>query len=90
MDSATLGVGEDDLVTGEAVALDLPAAGLGMRLLSGGIDLLLGFIVLTVLFILAGVMTQGSDDAVVATVFLTCVVLTLVGLPTTVETLTRG
>ena len=90
MDSATLGVGDDDLVTGEAVALDLPAAGLGMRLLSGGIDLVLAVLVMTVLFILAGLMTQGSDDAVVATAFLTCVVLALVGLPSTVETLTRG
>ena len=30
----------DDLVTGEAVALDLPPAGLGVRIASGLIDVL--------------------------------------------------
>ena len=38
MSSATIGVGEDDLVTGEAVALDLPPASIGPRILSGLLD----------------------------------------------------
>ncbi|MGN6634610.1 MAG: hypothetical protein ACTHJ6_03975, partial [Oryzihumus sp.] len=63
MDSATLGVGEDDLVTGEAVALDLPAAGLGMRVLSGALDLFLGAVVLIALIWLAVLVTSGADDA---------------------------
>ena len=42
MSSGTVGVGADDLVTGEAVALDLPHAGLGLRIVSGIIDLLCG------------------------------------------------
>ncbi len=42
MSSGTVGVGADDLVTGEAVALDLPHAGLGLRIVSGIIDLLVG------------------------------------------------
>ncbi|MGZ4750691.1 MAG: RDD family protein [Oryzihumus sp.] len=90
MDSATLGVGEDDLVTGEAVALDLPTAGLGMRVLSGALDLFVAGVVLFVLFWLAVLVTRGADDAVAATVFLTATVLAMVVLPTTVETLTRG
>ena len=90
MDSATLGVGEDDLVTGEAVALDLPAAGLGMRVLSGALDLLLGGVVLIALLWLAMLLTSEADDAVVATIFLTATVAAMVVLPTTVETLTRG
>lgn len=90
MDSATLGVGDDDLVTGEAVALDLPAAGLGLRALSGALDLLVGVAALTALFILAGVLVADGDDAIVATGFLTAFVLAIVVLPTTVETLSRG
>ena len=36
MSNSTVGVGVDDLVTGEAVALELPAAGIAIRALSGG------------------------------------------------------
>ena len=43
MSSSTVGVGADDLVTGEAVALDLPHAGLGLRICSGLIDLVIGY-----------------------------------------------
>ena len=38
---ATIGVTEDDLVTGEAVALDLPPASIGLRILSGLLDLVI-------------------------------------------------
>ena len=44
MSSSTLGVGADDLVTGEAVALELPAAGIAIRALSGALDLLIAFV----------------------------------------------
>ena len=39
--SATVGVGDDDFVTGEAVALDLPPASIGSRILSGFLDYLI-------------------------------------------------
>ena len=41
--TTTVGVGRNDLVSGEAVALALPPANLGYRILSGIIDVLLGF-----------------------------------------------
>ena len=83
-------LGTDDLVTGEAVALDLPPASVGLRVASGMIDvvaeLLLLFLVLMVLF----VATSDADAPLqgVATVVATAGVL--VGVPTTLETLTRG
>ena len=39
-------VTSDDLVTGEAVALDLPPAGLGARIASGAIDLAVALVLL--------------------------------------------
>ena len=43
--SATVGVGDDDFVTGEAVALDLPPASIGSRMLSGFLDYLIVWVV---------------------------------------------
>ncbi|MFC5728727.1 MULTISPECIES: RDD family protein [Nocardioides] len=81
----------DDLVTGEGVALDLPAASLGLRMASGLLDVLvtLGtFIVLTILLTAATVPFQ--DEALTEAAFVLTMVLTFLGLPTALETLTRG
>ena len=80
----------DDLVTGEAVVLDLPAATVGVRVASGLIDVLLQVLVLAALLVVALVAVSSSDDALrrVATVGATVGVL--VALPTAVETVTRG
>lgn len=80
----------DDLVTGEAVALDLPAAGIGSRMLSGLIDLLVT-LVLTFAVLFVSVAAALQTDAALATVALigSLVVVFLV-FPTTMETLTRG
>ncbi|MEI2826767.1 MAG: RDD family protein [Dermatophilaceae bacterium] len=87
---ATIGVTEDDLVTGEAVALDLPPATLGLRIFSRIIDLfvvqLAGGIVMT----LAGVLTAIADEAVATGIMLAATVLVVVGYPVAMETLTRG
>src|SRR6478672_942677 len=61
-----------------------------MRVLSGGLDLFVGGVVLIALIWLAVLVTSEADDAIAATVALTASVLAIVVLPTTVETLTRS
>lgn len=87
---ATVGVTEDDLVTGEAVALDLPAASVGLRILSGIIDYLIVMALVFGLSMAATVLTAQLDDALGAAVMLLAVVAAYVGYPVTMETLTRG
>lgn len=87
---ATVGVTEDDLVTGEAVALDLPAASVGLRILSGIIDYLIVMALVFGLSMAATVLTAQLDDALGAAVVLLAVVAAYVGYPVTMETLTRG
>lgn len=80
----------DELVTGEGVAVELPVAGLGSRVVSGLIDLVLG---LVLLFggAFAGSMLVGNQSmAVVRALTIVLVVGITVGLPAAIETLTRG
>ncbi len=82
--------GSDDLVTGEAVVLDLPAATVGVRVASGLIDVLLEVLVLVLLLVVALVAVSSSDDALRGVAGVVATVGVLVALPTAVETLTRG
>ena len=81
----------DDLVTGEAVALDLPPATVGARMASGLIDVAVTLVlVLVAVFLVFVVAALHADGALRARgVGLHLVVVFLV-YPTTVETLTRG
>ncbi|GAA1483097.1 RDD family protein [Gordonia sinesedis] len=88
--SATVGVGRDDLVSGEAVALDLPPANLGLRILSGIIDYLVGLAVWLLLFWLALELALGTDTALLLGCITASLVISWVVLPTAFETLTRG
>jgi uncharacterized RDD family membrane protein YckC len=90
MSSSTLGVGADDLVTGEAVALELPAAGIALHALSGCLDLMIAVVALWSGLIVASLMTQNADEAIIGVTVTVLLVLVSVGLPTTMETLTRG
>jgi uncharacterized RDD family membrane protein YckC len=90
MSSSTVGVGADDLVTGEAVALDLPHASVGLRMLSGAIDLVVGYTIYIILQILATVLGGGTDDALTVAIITVGTIAALVGIPTTMETLTQG
>jgi uncharacterized RDD family membrane protein YckC len=90
MSSSTVGVGADDLVTGEAVALDLPHASIGLRMVSGAIDLTVGYVALFALQFGAGLLAGGADDALVVAVVTIMTIAAMVGIPTTLETLTRG
>jgi uncharacterized RDD family membrane protein YckC len=80
----------DDLVTGEAVALDLPAASVPSRICSGVLDVLsLGCVLLGVLF-LALVAASDTDGAIQHAALVGSLIVVFLVYPTTVETLTRG
>ncbi len=83
-------LGDDDLVTGEAVALDLPPATVAVRVASGLLDVLAQVFVLTLVYVVGLVAVSGADDALLAVAGVLSTVLVLVALPTAVETLTRG
>jgi uncharacterized RDD family membrane protein YckC len=81
---------DDDLVTGEAVALDLPAAGLGARMVSGLIDVAVTVVLLLAVLLLAFVGAIRTDGALMWVAWVGSLITVLVAFPTTVETLTRG
>ena len=80
----------DDLVTGEAVALDLPPAGLGSRMASGLIDLTVTVLTLVVVLIIYAVAAVNTDDALATVAVIGTVITVFLIIPTTIETLTRG
>jgi uncharacterized RDD family membrane protein YckC len=77
-------------VTGEAVALDLRLAQLPSRMLALALDLLIQAVVLVAIGWFAISVAAEVDAAAAAAISLVSVVLVIVGLPTLVETLTRG
>jgi uncharacterized RDD family membrane protein YckC len=79
-----------DVVTGEAVVLDLRLARLASRSVAMILDVLCQLVVLVVLsiFVLSG--PSPLDSALEVAVGLVIVVAVLVGYPVTVETLSRG
>lgn len=80
----------DDLVTGEAVALDLPPASLGSRITSGLIDVIVSVGLLIALILGLTIAALQTDAALLHVAFLASVIVSLIVLPTTIETLTRG
>jgi uncharacterized RDD family membrane protein YckC len=80
----------DDLVTGEAVALDLPAAGLGSRMASGLIDVSATIVLLIAMIFLLVTATLQTDAALAAVAWIGTLVIVFIAVPTAVETLTRG
>ena len=82
------GLDTDDLVTGEAVTLELPPASLGTRLLSGLVD-----VIIEAGLLLVGVITVGllaTDEALYAVGSIVAFAGALVVFPCTLETFTRG
>lgn len=83
----------DEVVTGEAVALDLRPAGFALRAGGAAIDMLVYVavtyaLILAVTFALLG--AQDLESAVYSIVFTVTIVVGFVVVPITVETLTRG
>ena len=88
--TTTVGVGRDDLVSGEAVALALPPANLGYRILSGIIDVLLGFGLWLFLWWMSFKVAGEASDAWRGTINTLIPILAVVALPTLLETVTPG
>lgn len=83
--SHTIRVG--DLVTGEAVVLDLRVAQLASRAVAFAFDVAVQFGLLLLVSLLVPI---GFDDALQTALALSLTVLVLVGYPTAVESLSRG
>lgn len=78
-----------ELVTGEAVALDLRVARLPSRIFARLIDLIMQYMILTVIGYLAQ-LTAILDTALGVGFTILAAICALIGYPTAVETLTRG
>ncbi|MDH6711071.1 putative RDD family membrane protein YckC [Kitasatospora sp. MAA19] len=79
-----------DLVTGEAVVLDLQTAKLPSRALAIALDLLVEFAALLLVSLLLSVALIGLDGAALAATLLGLLVFFLVAVPVMVETLSHG
>jgi uncharacterized RDD family membrane protein YckC len=80
----------DELVTGEAVALDLPVATVGVRIASGLIDVLVQLVLLVVVVLVGFQAVSTTDQALFGVAVVVGTVLVFVAVPTATETLTRG
>src|SRR5690349_24766622 len=80
----------DDLVTGEAVALDLPPASLGARIVSGMLDVAVTLILFVAAIFVFIVAALQSDQALIAASFVATMIVVFLVYPATLETLTRG
>lgn len=81
---------QDEIVIGEGVALDARPASFATRMLGAIIDVLLLALIGTVLLVVASTAGQNLDDAAGAALAVTMVVLVIVVIPATIESLTRG
>lgn len=90
LDAVTRHDDPDALVTGEAVTLDLPMASVPLRMVSVLIDVVVTVIALTIVAVLVAIASVEIDDALAQALTIALTAALLVGVPTTVETLTRG
>jgi len=84
--------GEDGTLTGEAVTLDLHPTGFVLRATGAILDFVAQLLVFFVALAIIGMVTAtlGTEPAVIAAIAIATFVVCLVGIPITVETLTRG
>lgn len=88
-DLAELGLSED-LVTGDAVVLDLRPASFASRALAQLLDLLVLLVLLIGTLVLAAQAAGGLDVAAATATFRVILLGLLIGVPVTIETATRG
>ena len=80
-----------EVVTGEAVVLEVPCARFPSRLLALALDLLIQGILLFALFVIVGLaVNNGAASATAGAIALTVTIAIVVGYPVLWETLTRG
>jgi uncharacterized RDD family membrane protein YckC len=79
-----------EIVTGEAVVLGLRAASFASRMLAAAIDaVVIGIVFLAGVWVTSSLLSS-SDDATIAAIGVALSTLCLIGIPTAVETATRG
>ncbi|NHI17451.1 RDD family protein [Microbacterium excoecariae] len=91
--TAAFAVHNDEVLTGEAVALDVQPLGLGLRVVGGLIDAVVGWglVLLIVGWGLQSLAAGGVlDEATLQIATIVAYVVCFAGIPITVETLTRG
>ncbi|MFI5590512.1 RDD family protein [Amycolatopsis sp. NPDC051758] len=81
---------ESELVTGEAVVLDLRVAKLASRALAMALDVLVQFALLLGAVLVLTFAVPADDEALALTLILVFLVLIMVGYPVLFETLSRG
>ncbi|MEV4057835.1 RDD family protein [Amycolatopsis sp. NPDC049688] len=81
---------ESELVTGEAVVLDLRVAKLASRAVAMALDVLLQFAALLGLGMVLAFALPATDEGLFVALLLVCTVLVMVGYPVVFETLSRG
>jgi uncharacterized RDD family membrane protein YckC len=91
-DAQEAGTAVAEVVTGEAVVLEVPCARFPSRLLALALDLLIQGILLFALFVIVGlaVTNNGATSATAGAIALTVTIAIVVGYPVLWETLTRG
>jgi uncharacterized RDD family membrane protein YckC len=83
-------VSSGQIVTGEAVALDLQPAAFASRAVSGALDVATQLVLLFVVIYLDSKVFSSLDDAAGSAVALVSVLAVVLGYPLVMETLTRG
>lgn len=78
------------VVTGEAVAIDLRVARLGSRMIAGALDLVIQGYFLFTLAVGVPLLVQPDDEALAATVAVLVYVAVVLGYPVVCETFMRG
>ncbi|WP_328444764.1 RDD family protein [Amycolatopsis sp. NBC_00438] len=81
---------ESELVTGEAVVLDLRVAKLASRALAMALDVVVQFALLLGAIFVMTLTVPADDGSLALTLFLVFLVLVMVGYPVLFETLSRG
>lgn len=83
---------DEDIITGEAVAIEVTPASFGSRMLGAAIDIFaLGAVLMFLFFGLSMFLGAANiDTALAGALFILLIVIGLVGIPTLVETVTRG
>jgi uncharacterized RDD family membrane protein YckC len=81
---------ESELVTGEAVVLDLRVAKLASRALAMALDVLIQFALLFGAFMVLAIALPEIDEALGVAILLVLLVLVMIGYPVVFETLSRG
>lgn len=82
--------GSPDLVSGEGVALQLPRAGIGSRLVATVIDVVIQLIAALVLIVITSALISGTDSAAAGALIIVEAVLVIAGYPLLTEWLNHG